>query len=88
MDDIFRIEIIDGCLVIYMDDILIFAATLEQLREKTFRVLQILKDNDLFLKPEKCVFETQQVEFLGMIVTPNQLHMDPAKLSGIQTWPS
>ena len=88
MDDIFRIEIIDGCLVIYMDDILIFAATLEQLREKTFRVLQILKDNDLFLKPEKCVFETQQVEFLGMIVTPNQLHMDPAKLSGIQTWPT
>ena len=88
MDDIFRIEIVDGGIVIYMDDILIFASTLPELREKTFKVLQILKDNDLYLKPEKCTFEVQQVEFLGMIVTPNQIHMDPAKLSGIQTWPA
>lgn len=87
MDDIFRIEIINGGIVIYMDDILIFAATLEQLRAKTLRVLQVLKDNDLFLKPEKCTFEVQQVEFLGMIVTPNEIHMDPTKLSGIKDWP-
>lgn len=51
MDDIFRIEIVDGGIVIYMDDILIFASTLPELREKTFKVLQILKDNDLYLKP-------------------------------------
>ena len=57
MDDIFRVEIIDGVLIVYMDDILIFADTLEELREKTDRVLQKLQDNDLHCKPEKCHFE-------------------------------
>ena len=31
-------------------------------------VLQILKDNDLYVKPEKCIFFTEKVEFLGFII--------------------
>jgi len=50
-------------------------------------VLQILKDNDLFLKPEKCEFETQCLEYLGHIISPEKVEMDPTKLNGIQEWP-
>jgi len=31
-------------------------------------ILQILKDNDLYVKPEKCIFFTEKVEFLGFII--------------------
>ncbi|THG96639.1 hypothetical protein EW145_g7747 [Phellinidium pouzarii] len=87
MNDIFCIIITEEAILIYMDDILIFSDNLEDLRRKTNRVLKVLQDNDLFLKLEKCVFEVQEVEFLGMILRPDNIHMDPVKLAGIQQWP-
>ncbi|THG95666.1 hypothetical protein EW145_g7915, partial [Phellinidium pouzarii] len=87
MNDIFRVIITEEAILIYMDDILIFSDNLEDLRRKTNQVLNVLQENDLFLKPEKCIFEVQEVEFLGMIIRPNNIHMDPVKLAGIQQWP-
>ena len=43
---------------------------------------------DLHLKLEKCTFATTTVEYLGMIVKPGQLAMDPVKLNGIAQWPT
>ena len=40
------------------------------------------------MKAEKCKFDTQEVEFLGLIIKPNQLSMDPTKLAGIKEWPT
>ena len=88
MDDIFRIEIIGDVVVIYMDDILIFAETKEELRAKTEAVLQKLQDNNLFYKPEKCHFEMQQVSYLGFIIQPGHVKMDPVKVDGIARWPT
>ncbi|KAJ2925531.1 hypothetical protein H1R20_g11563, partial [Candolleomyces eurysporus] len=87
MDSIFKEEICKGLVVVYINNILIFADTLEQLRSLTLHVLQKLRSNDLFLKPEKCTFETQKIDFLGMIVKPGKLMMDPTKLKGIRDWP-
>ena len=43
---------------------------------------------DLHLKLEKCQFNVSEVKYLGMIVKPGQLAMDPVKLDGIATWPT
>jgi hypothetical protein len=51
------------------------------------KVLQILADNDLFLKPEKCHFHKREVEYLGIIVGNGHVKMDPVKLKGIIEWP-
>ncbi|THG96303.1 hypothetical protein EW145_g7803 [Phellinidium pouzarii] len=87
MNDIFRVIITEEAILIYMDDILIFSDNLEDLCRKTNQVLNVLQENDLFLKPEKCIFEVQEVKFLGMIIRPDNIHMDPVKLAGIQQWP-
>src|SRR5882757_1315550 len=50
-------------------------------------VLDILRQEKLFLKPEKCTFDAHEVEYLGMIIRPGQVAMDPAKLKGISEWP-
>ena len=43
---------------------------------------------DLHLKLEKCTFAATMIEYLGMIVKPGQLAMDPVKLNGIAQWPT
>src|SRR5260370_34207655 len=68
MNDLFWQGIAKGWCKAYMDDILIAAETLPQLVEYTIRLLKILVDNDLFLKPEKCEFETKKVEYLGFVL--------------------
>jgi len=49
-----------------MDDILIFTATIEEHRQIVQEVLQILAQNKLYLKPEKCDFEQTEIEYLGL----------------------
>jgi hypothetical protein len=88
MNHILWEEISEGWCKVYMDDILITADDLETLRKRTKQVLQILKTHDLYLKPEKCDFEKQQVNYLGFIIKPGEITMDPNKLSGIAAWPS
>ena len=59
MDSLFQDLIRNGGVLVYMDDILIHARTKEELNCLTEKVLKILKDNDLYLKPEKCEFKKQ-----------------------------
>ena len=87
MNDVFSDMIEEGWIVIYMDDMLLFSTTIEEHRKRTERVLEQLRKNDLFLKLEKCVFETHEVELLGMIIWPDAILMDPHKLAGIRDWP-
>lgn len=83
MDSIFQDLKEKGYVIVYMDDILIFANTREDLRKATKEVLSRLRENDLYLKPEKCEFEQTKVDYLGMVVQEGKLAMDPIKLKGI-----
>jgi len=86
MNDYFADMIAQGWVLIYIDDILIFSRDPKEHHERTVQVLKQLKDKDLFLKPEKCIFNAKEVEYLGFIVKPNVISMDPTKLAGIKDW--
>ena len=47
-----------------------------------------MKENDLFLKPEKCEWDVPETEYLGMIVGGGKVRMDPVKVSGVANWPT
>src|SRR5277367_2190546 len=53
MDSIFAKEIEGNLIIVYMDDILIFGATMDEMIRNERKVLQILRDNDLYLKSKK-----------------------------------
>ena len=88
MNDFFHNMIVEGWLVIYMDNLLIFSPDEQIHTERTKRVLQCMMDLDLHLKLEKCTFTATKVKYLGMIIHPGQLAMDPVKLDGIAKWPT
>jgi hypothetical protein len=87
MNDILSDLILEGKVIVYLDDILIFTETVEENRQITSEVLRRLEENDLFAKPEKCFFEKDCIEYLGMIISYGHIEMDPKKLSGVTEWP-
>ena len=88
MNHLFKELIDEGVVAVYMDDILIFTESLAQHQQVVRRVLQVLRENNLFLKAEKCIFEQSTVEYLGLILSPGQVAMDPVKVSGVRDWPT
>ncbi|XP_077306266.1 uncharacterized protein LOC143925677 [Lithobates pipiens] len=87
VNDVFR-EYLDLFVVIYLDDILIFSSSLAEHREHVKIVLARLRLHGLYAKPEKCVFEQQSIQFLGLIISVKGIEMDPQKVSAILDWPA
>jgi hypothetical protein len=87
MDDIFMTMIDNRLVIVYMDNILIFADTKEELERITKLVLEKLQEHDLFLKAKKCEFCQTRIEYLGMIIEEGKISMDAVKLGGIREWP-
>jgi reverse transcriptase-like protein len=81
MDDIFRSEVAQGYVIIYMNDILIVTeGNLKDHQKYVAHVLNILLKHDLYLKPEKCSFHKKEVEYLRVIVGNGKVKMDPTKV--------
>jgi len=87
MDDVFRTVIAEGIVIVYLDDILIFIKTEEEHERAVQRVLEILAEHKLFLRPEKCEFHRKQIEYLGLVISENKVVMDPVKVAGVHEWP-
>ena len=84
MDTIFRDLILTNEVIVYMDDILI--ATINDSShhcEIVHQVLYQLEEHNLYLKPEKCSFETPEVEYLEVIIGYGKIRMDPVKTQGV-----
>jgi len=88
MNDIFRNLIAEGIVVVYLNNILIFTKTKEEHKQAVRRVLQVLKENKLFLHLEKCEFCKQRIEYLGLVISENEVSMDLVKVTGVREWPT
>ncbi|SOV06846.1 uncharacterized protein UDID_17938 [Ustilago sp. UG-2017a] len=86
INDIFR-DIIGVYVVVYLDDFLIFSDTEESHVKHVTEVLTRLRSNRLFAKLSKCEFHTRTVEFLGYIIKPTGIEMDPEKVRTVKEWP-
>jgi len=73
----------------YLDDILIYSENEEQHMEHVKQILEALTKAGLQVKPHQCEFHTNNVEYLGFIITTvtEGLRMDPAKITTIIEWP-
>jgi hypothetical protein len=86
MNSIFADLIAKSEVAVYMDDILIYSSNLEHHRKIVCKVLSRLQKYNLYLRPEKCEFELQEIEYLGMIIRPREVHMNPGKVAAVRDW--
>jgi len=86
METIFR-DMLDRGLLIYMDYFLISSETEEEYIQIALEVLRQLKENNLPIAPDQCLWPSSRVEFLGYIITSERIEMALHKIETILEWP-
>ena len=77
---------LDKFVVVYLDDIVIYSKTLDDHVQHLRQVFQVLRENELYVKKEKCEFARKEVTFLGHVVGDGKIKMDKAKVQAILDW--
>jgi hypothetical protein len=80
-------DLLDICCVVYLDDILIYSSSIEEHHRHVRMVMDRLRQYKLYVKLSKCAFDTDTVRFLGFIIDPTGIHMEPEHISTIKDWP-
>ena len=74
--------------IVYLDDIIIFSDTKEEHLKRLEAVFQKLSAADLKLKPSKCFFFREEIEYLGHVVSQKGVATNPKKVEAVTKWPT
>jgi len=87
MNNLLRDLVVEEKVVVFIDDVMIATETEERHNEIVEEVLRRLEENDLFVKPEKCVWKIREVGFLGVIIGEDGVKIEKKKIQGVVEWP-
>jgi hypothetical protein len=85
MNSVFMPEL-DKFVMVFIDDILIYSKSMKEHEEHLQIVLQWLQDHQLYAKFSKCEFWIKEVPFLGHVVSPEGITVDPGKVKEVLEW--
>ena len=77
-------DLLDVCVIIYLDDILIYSNSMSEHHQHIKEVLKCLYKAGLYTKVEKYKFHSELIEYLGYILSPSSLIMSDNKVKIIQ----
>jgi len=87
MNKILRDIINEGKVVVFVDNILVGTEMEEGHDEIVEKVLRRLEENDLYIKPEKCIWKVKKIGFLGVVIGPSGIEMEKEKVDRELSWP-
>jgi hypothetical protein len=85
MNSVFMPEL-DKFVVVFIDNILIYSRSMKEHEEHIRIVLQRLREHQLYTKFSKCEFWIKEVPFLGHVVSPEGIAVDPSKVKEVLDW--
>ena len=86
MNEILRDMINEGKVAAFVDNILIGMEIREGHDEIVKEVLRRLEKNDLYVKPEKCTWKVQKVNFLKVVMGQGKIKMEKDKVAEVLNW--
>ena len=86
INNIFRELLHEGVLANYMDDFVIPAKDMKELKERTIQFLKITERHNLYFKRSKCNFNIEEIPILGVIVGKGQVQMETDKVKAVKEW--
>jgi len=87
MSEVFK-DIFDVCVVVYLEDILIYFDNPGQHLKYVHEVLQRLHASTQYANVEKCAFSVDTMDCLGFVIGPDGLRMDIPKIQVIRNCPA
>jgi len=87
MNEILRDLINEGKVAAFVDNVLVGTEMEEGHDEIVEEILRRLEENDLYIKPEKCVWKVRKIGFLGVVIGPDGIEMEKEKVEGVLSWP-
>jgi len=87
MNDLLRDLVVEEKIAVFIDNIMVATEMEEGHDEIVEEVLRRLEENDLFVKPEKCVWKVREMGFLGVIIGEDGVGMEKEKMQGVIEWP-
>jgi len=87
MNEILRDLINEGKVAAFVNDVLVETETEEGHDEIVEEILRRLEENNLYIKPEKCVWKVRKIGFLGVVIGPNGIEIEREKVEGVLSWP-
>ena len=69
---------------IYLDDVVLHAKTLNEHRQKYFKLIDRLRKANLKLQPNKCLFLQREVQYLGHKISEQGIKPDPSKIDAVK----
>jgi len=88
MNNLFRDMINKGDVATFIDDVLVATETKKGHNEIVKEVLKQLEENNLYVKPKKCVWKVKEISFLGVIMGPKGFRMEKKKVEKVTNWPT
>ena len=83
MNEILRDMINKGKVAVFVDNVLVGTETEEGHDKTVAEVLKRLEGNDLYVKPEKYVWEVRKIPFLGVVIGEGKVKMEEEKVGGV-----
>ena len=80
-------DLLDVCVLVYMDDLLIYSKTAEQHKHNVKQVFARLNAQGWHVKQSKCALFLPEVEFLGHVASQQGVKVVASKVDAIQQWP-
>ena len=87
MNNLLRDIIEVGDVAVFIDDVMMGTETEEGHNVIVKEVLRRMAENNLFVKPERCVWKVREVVFLGVVIGPDRVKMEKEKVQRIIDWP-
>jgi len=88
MNKLLRDLINTGKVAAFIDDVIVGMEMEEGYDEIVVEVIRRLKENDLYVKPEKYKWKIRKVGFLGVVIGPEGIKMERGKVKGVLEWPT
>ncbi|GJP50126.1 hypothetical protein CLOM_g9265 [Closterium sp. NIES-68] len=85
MSQIFS-PLVDKCVIVNLDDILIYSETRAHHLKDLEAVFTLLREHRLLTKGYECNFLEYRLEFLGHVISTKGVEVDPRKIETVQTW--
>jgi len=87
INEILRDLINKGKVAAFVDDVLVGTEMEEGHDEVVEEILRRVEENNLYIKPEKCVWKARKIGFLGVIIGPNGIEIKTKKVDRVLSWP-